>query len=131
VNLHGFLLAVHVHEANIQDRVGLKALFEESAHQELELKALVADYGYDGEPLSTWLMENKHIDMAIASPDKRLSQSVYHGFKPKEVRWVVERTFAWMSRRRRLARDYEASPRTTRAWMFLAMSSLVLKRLAS
>jgi putative transposase len=120
---------VHVHAANIQDRTGLKQLFEREEVSGLELSALLADYGYDGEPLHKWLMEQEGIELAIARPGGSLQDAQYQGLIPQKVRWIVERTFAWMGRKRRLAKDHEAMAETTRAWMFLAMAQLVLKRL--
>jgi putative transposase len=52
------------------------------------------------------------------------------GFQALPRRWVVERTFAWLGRYRRLSRDYEALPETEEAWIHLAMSCLMLARLA-
>jgi hypothetical protein len=52
------------------------------------------------------------------------------GFKPLPKRWVVERTFAWMGRNRRLGKDYEYHPEVTEAWMYLGMIRLLVKRLA-
>ena len=52
------------------------------------------------------------------------------GFQVLPRRWVVERTFAWLGRYRRLLKDYEALPATEEAWIYLAMSSLMLARLA-
>ncbi|RTI39840.1 IS5/IS1182 family transposase, partial [Thermus scotoductus] len=52
------------------------------------------------------------------------------GFKPLPKRWVVERTFAWMGRNRRLGKDYEYHPEVTEAWLYLGMIRLLVKRLA-
>ncbi|RTH04963.1 hypothetical protein CSW47_05980 [Thermus scotoductus] len=52
------------------------------------------------------------------------------GFKPLLKRWVVERTFAWLGRNRRLEKDYEYPPEVTEAWMYLGMIRLRVKRLA-
>ena len=52
------------------------------------------------------------------------------GFQVLPRRWVVERTFAWLGRYRRLSKDYEALPETEEAWIYLAMSSLMLARFA-
>ena len=51
------------------------------------------------------------------------------GFRVLPRRWVVERTFAWLGRNRRLSKDYEALPATEEAWIYLAMSRLMLRRL--
>jgi putative transposase len=45
-------------------------------------------------------------------------------------RWIVERTFGWLGRQRRLSKDYEGLPETSEAWIYLSMSRLMLKRLA-
>jgi transposase len=52
------------------------------------------------------------------------------GFQPLPRRWVVERTFAWLGRNRRLSKDYEQLPEVTEAWMYLGMIRLLLRRLA-
>jgi transposase len=52
------------------------------------------------------------------------------GFKPLPKRWVVERTFAWLGRNRRLAKDYEENPRVSEAWVYLGILRLLVKRLA-
>jgi transposase len=52
------------------------------------------------------------------------------GFKPLPKRWVVERTFAWLGRNQRLAKDYEENPRVSEAWVYLGMLRLLVKRLA-
>jgi Transposase and inactivated derivatives len=52
------------------------------------------------------------------------------GFKPLPKRWAVERTFAWLGRNRRLAKDYEENPRVSEAWVYLGMLRLLVKRLA-
>jgi len=51
------------------------------------------------------------------------------GFRVLPRRWVVERTFGWLGRCRRLSKDYEALPETSEAWIYLAMTHLMLRRL--
>ena len=53
-----------------------------------------------------------------------------HTFQVLPRRWVVERTFAWLGRQRRLSKDYESLPATTEAWIYAAMTGLMLRRLA-
>jgi len=52
------------------------------------------------------------------------------GFRPLPKRWVEERTFAWLGRNRRLAKDYEENPGVSEAWVYLGMPRLLVKRLA-
>src|SRR5690348_1455474 len=51
------------------------------------------------------------------------------GFQPQPRRWVVERTFAWIGRNRRMSKDYEFLTATSEAWVYLSMVRLMLKRL--
>jgi putative transposase len=53
-----------------------------------------------------------------------------HHFQVLPRRWVVERTFAWLGRQRRLSKDYEALPETGEAWIYNTMTGLMLRRLA-
>ena len=53
-----------------------------------------------------------------------------HAFEVLPRRWVVERTLAWLGRCRRLSKDYEALPETTESWVYIAMTHLMLRRLA-
>jgi putative transposase len=63
------------------------------------------------------------IDVVSPRPGQR-------GFQVLPRRWVVERTFGWLGRQRRLSKDYEVLPATSEAWIYLAMTRLMLRRLA-
>ena len=52
------------------------------------------------------------------------------GFRPLPRRWVIERTFAWIGRNRRMSKDYEYLPATSEAWVYLSMLRVMLKRVA-
>jgi transposase len=54
-----------------------------------------------------------------------------HGFRVLQRRWIVERTFGWLNRSRRLGKDFEALPETTEAWIRIAMIQLMTRRLAA
>jgi putative transposase len=110
----GLLVAVKVHSAAIQDRDGARLLLEALVDTCPRMKLLWADSGYAGQ-LVTWIKHTLGWDVEII---KRLSdtqalcgedappvEKPSRGFQIQPRRWVVERTFAWISRCRRLARD--------------------------
>jgi len=121
----GLLLAVNVHCANVQDRDGAEALLREARRSFPFLERIIADAGYQG----------RKMDDAIARTGTWVLQIVrrcdQHRFVVLPKRWIVERTLAWISRCRRLARDYERHARKAAAFVRLAMVRLMLRRLAA
>ncbi|MFO1113436.1 MAG: IS5 family transposase [Rhodospirillales bacterium] len=121
----GHLLGVQVHPADIQDRDGAVGLIASLRRLYPWLRHLFADAGYAGEkltaalrPLGTWTIEIvKRSDAA-------------KGFVLLPRRWVVERTFAWLNRNRRLAKDVEALVTTAATWVMIASVKLIIRRLA-
>ncbi len=132
VDTMGLLLAVVVHPANIQDRDGAKLVIDKLAGRFPRLQLIWADAGYAGQ-LVDWAMCLSGWALEIV---RRPRSS--HQFEVLPRRWVVERTFAWLGRCRRLSKslprtrygDYEELPETTEAWIYSAMTRLMLKRLA-
>ena len=120
----GVLLAVAVHPAHIQDRVGARLVISKLAERFPSLRLIWADGGYSGQ-LADWVMSLSGWTLEIV---KRPRGS--RGFVALPRRWVVERTLAWLGRRRRLSKDYEALPETTESWVYIAMTHLMLRRLA-
>nr|WP_306267791.1 IS5 family transposase [Pararhizobium sp. IMCC3301] len=111
----GNMLEGIVHEASIQDRDGAPGLIEIVAEGHPTLTRLFADGGYAGEKLETALA---HIEGLVVEIVKRSDQA--KGFVVLPKRWIVERTFAWLCRCRRLAKDWEASIASSEAWLFIA-----------
>ena len=124
VDTMGMLLAVVVHPANVQDRDGAKLLINKLTGRFPRLQLIWADGGYAGK-LVDWVMSRSGWVVQIV---KRPKDS--HHFEVLPRRWVVERTLAWLGRCRRLSKDYEALPATTEAWVHIAMTQLMLRRLA-
>ena len=125
VDTLGLLLAVVVHAANIQDRQGGKLVLERLQGRFPNLFRIWADGGYAGQLVAwTWLCCGWFLDI-VRRPDGA------HGFSVLPRRWVVERTLAWLGRYRRLSKDFEVLPKTSEAWIYMAMSCLMLKRLAA
>lgn len=128
VDTLGLILKVVVTAGNVQDRDGAKSLLEEICVEEnviQRLKLIWADGGYRGE-LLTWVEETLGLKLEIVGKPK--DQSCFR-ILPK--RWIVERTFAWLVRQRRLARDYERLPETSESFIYAALIKLMLRRLAS
>ena len=127
VDTIGLLVLANVTSANVQDvHAGKQTLSELKEKTELisRLKKIIADGGYRGE-LVTWVKENLNVDMEIVL--KLVGQK---GFQVLPKRWVIERTNAWISRNRRLARDYERVAESSEAFIYIAMIRLGLRRLA-
>ncbi len=123
VDTQGTILSTVVHPADIQDRDGAVAVLEQAALQTPRLAHLWADAAYRGA-LVSWAQETFGWTVEIVT---RVAGVV--GFVVQPRRWVVERTFAWLGRCRRLSKDYEEYPETSEAWISLAMSHLLLRRL--
>ena len=127
VDTLGLLLSVVVHPADIQDRDGAALVLDKRTRALFPfVERIYADGGYQGPRVraaaartGTWKIEIvKRSDIA-------------RGFVVLPKRWVVERTLAWISRNRRLARDFERYARTVAAFIRLAMIRIMLTRLAS
>jgi putative transposase len=128
VDTLGLILKVIVTAGNVQDRDGAKDLLKEiSVEKEViqRLELIWADGSYRGE-LIAWLEDLLHCKLEIVEKPKDQV-----GFQILPKRWIVERTFAWLVRQRRLARDYERLPETSEAFIYVAMIRLMLRRLAS
>jgi putative transposase len=124
VDALGLLLCVVVHAANIQDRDGAKLLLGKAKGLFPTLRLLWADGGYAGK-LVAWVASVCGWVLQIV---KRSDAAKGWVLLPR--RWVVERTFGWLSQCRALARDYDYHPETSAALIQVAMVHLMLRRLA-
>jgi putative transposase len=124
VDTLGLLLAVVVHAASVQDRDGAKLVLAQLGGRFPRLWLVWADGSYAGK-LLVWALVALGLVIEVV---KRPADAVGFAVLPK--RWIVERTFAWLGRSRRLSKDYEALPATSEAWIRVAMIQLMLKRLA-
>lgn len=126
VDTMGLLLAVVVHTANTQDRKGARWVLARALAKGFErLELILADGGYESQPLLDWLAAQIHWVFALVKRPEGQK-----GFVVQAQRWVVERTFAWLGRYRRLSKDYEVLPESSEAFIYLAMIHLMLRRLA-
>ena len=119
----GLLLAVVIHAANIQDRDGARLVLAKLLGRFPRLQVIWADAAYAGRLVAwAWTTGGWLLKVVRRNPDS-------HQFEVLPRRWVVERTLAWLSRCRRLSKDYEELPETGETWVHIAMVHLMLKRL--
>lgn len=124
VDTMGLLLVVIVTAASVSDPQGAKLLLRRLGGGGKKLRRIWVDGTYRGMLLE-WVLEHYQF----------LLQPVMHATKQKGFvvlprRWVVERTFAWLTQCRRLSKDYEVLPRSSEALIYLAMTRVMLRRLA-
>lgn len=121
----GLLVAAMVHEANIQDRDGAVPLLASIRKVWPWLRHVFADGGYAGSKLENALAKAGRWTLEIV---KRSDTA--KGFELLPRRWVVERTLAWLNRNRRLAKDFEATIESAKAWLMIASIKLMARRMA-
>lgn len=121
----GSLLTLQVHPANIQDNHGAVPLLMQLGHAFPRLRYIFADRVYRGEKLLNAIAELGPWTIEIVTRMNKVGT-----FKPERKRWVVERTFAWFNRCRRLAKDFEETIASAEAWVLLASIRVLSRRLA-
>src|SRR5512135_3046155 len=123
VDTLGMVVAAVVHSAGIPDRDGAKPVLEKLVGRFPRLKKILADGIYNGgiaewaREVGGWILE------LVVRPEGQKK------FEVLKWRWIVERTFAWRGRYRRLSKDYEGSEESSECWIYLAMTHLMLRRL--
>lgn len=141
VDTNGLLLGVLVHPANIHDRDGALALFERLHGRYPGLSLIWADNAYRGHLLDEGALKHLQAHIEVTRRPGAKQGGLYvedgttpaprsPGFQVVPRRWVVERTFAWQGRNRRLSKDYEGLPETEEAFIYLAMVALMARRMA-
>jgi putative transposase len=124
VDTMGLLLLVVVHTASLQDRQGARLLCLRAKRRYPHVRLIWADGGYSGH-LVPWVGRACGWVLRIVKRSDDLK-----GFVVLPKRWIVERTFAWLGRYRRLSKDFEALPETSEALISVAMIHLMVRRLA-
>lgn len=122
----GLMVGGIIHAADIQDRDGAPDLLASIRYGFPWLRHVFADGGYAGPKLGQALAKLGQWHLQIIKRSE-----IATGFEVLPRRWVVERTFAWFGRNRRLAKDFETSIASAEAWLFLASVQLLMRRLAS
>ena len=128
VDTLGLILMVCVHAANVQDRDGARLLLAPLRTRFGWLRRIWADGGYSGA-LIAWVRQlapQRGTRLEIVQHQRKLS---HFAVLPK--RWIVERTFAWLGRFRRLSKDYERTTSSSEAHILIAMIRLMTRRIAA
>ncbi len=124
VDTGGRLLAVVVTAASGQDRDGARLVLRRMRGSWTKLRCIWVDGAYRGGLLE-WVFLHYHIILRLVMrPEQQ------RGFAVLPRRWVVERTFAWLTQCRRLVKDYEELPSSSEAMIYITMIRLMLRRLA-
>jgi transposase len=126
VDTLGLLLGVVVTPASCPEREGAQQVLQRVGDWFPKLRKLWVDGGYTGEAFQQWVLD--HWPKLEVEVVKRSAST--KGFAVLPRRWIVERTFGWLMRHRRLVRDYERTASSAEAWIHLAMLRIQLRRLA-
>jgi putative transposase len=152
VDAEGLVLKAKVHSAKVPDQDGLRLLLESARAEASRLKHLWLDAGYEGRG-KRWAEEDLGLSVEIVRrPRNPVPEKVARiwaeewakegekvdwqrllpprGFQVLPRRWVVERTFAWLSQNRRMSKDYERLCASAEAFVYAAMIRLMVRRLA-
>jgi putative transposase len=144
VDTLGLILHVLVHEAGLLDHEGGKHLLKPLGGRFPRLKLIWVDSAYKKGGFMEWVKETFGWEVEAVEHPWTGQRGVWapkdavidpeqirpSGFHVLKWRWIVERTFAWLSTWRRLARDYELLPSSEEAWIYLAMVRLMIRRVA-
>jgi transposase len=122
VDTNGLPHGIEVTTANVQDRDGAIILSKRSKENLTEVEKMLVDGGYTGEKFA------KEIHKILKAKVEVVKRSELHTFKVIPKRWVVERSFAWLEKCRRLWKNCERKLRTSRQMIILAFVSLLLRR---
>ena len=120
------MLGAVVTPADCPERKGAQQVLERVGHWFPRLRKLWVDGGYTGDTFAEWVRDQ----WAKLEVEVIKRSDVKPGFNILPRRWVVERTFGWLMRHRRLARDYERTESSAESWIHLVVIRIQLRRLA-
>jgi putative transposase len=122
VDTQGWLIRVLVHPANEQDKIAARWLLRRLPLFK-RLLLFIFDSGYASDALMHWCQTVFGVKIEITNRGQS------PGFTIQPKRWIVERTFGWLNRFRRLSKDYEQLPSVSEGFIYLSMIQLMLRRL--
>ena len=115
--------AIHVTTANVTDRAGALAMFDQPGADLRQVQKVLVDGGYTGKPFAT------AVQSLLGASVEVVKRNELHTFVVLPKRWVVERSFAWLQKCRRLWKNCERKLNTSLQMVVLAFTTLILKRL--
>jgi putative transposase len=138
VDTEGLVMRVKVHAASVFDRDGIKPLMELVGERFPRLSHLWLDAGYNGKGKGKdWAEKTLGLSVKVVRPPSRWvwvpegqESPPRPAFTVLPRRWVVERTFSWLGQNRRMSKDYERLPESAEAFIHVAMTRLMVRRLA-
>jgi putative transposase len=125
VDTLGLLLAVCVTPANVGERDGARGFLSKAIQSFGWLRCIWADQGYDGQSFASWIASHRKTGTLRLEIVSRIFS---RGFRLLPRRWIVERTFGWFVKNRRLVRDYEITTSSAEGWIYVSMIGLMLRR---
>ena len=120
----GLIWGLVVHAANISEQAGARLVLASMKGKLRRMIKIIADGGYSGEKMIRWVQDVCNWIFEV------IKRNELHTFKVLPKRWIVERTFAWIYRYRRMSKDYEYLPETSENMIYLCMIRMMIKRLA-
>ena len=123
VDTQGLPHAIHVTTANVTDRAGALAMFDRRRDGLREVQYVLVDGGYTGKPFAT------AVQSRLGAAVEVVKRNELHTFVVLPKRWVVERSFAWLEKCRRLWKNCEGKLNTSLQMVVFAFTALILKRL--
>ena len=126
VDSQGLLIGVLVTEANAPERLGAIVVLDEAKEKLSKLKVVWVEQGYSGQNFANAVQQvcGKQVQVEVI---ERISKT----FEPLPKRWMVERTFGWLNRFRRLSKDYEVYSEVSEAMIYGSLLRLMVRRLAA
>jgi transposase len=125
VDTLGLPIKCQITPADAQDRDALPALLAAVSRKSPWVKLAFVDNGYAGDETARAAYEASRIRISVVRRSDRAK-----GFIVLPKRWIVERTFGWLNRARRLAKDFETLIESSKAWLLLAVTALLVRRIA-
>ena len=126
VDSQGLLIGVLVSEANASERLGAIVVLDEAKEALTKLEVVWVDQGYSGKNFARAVQQ-----VCGEAVRVEVIERMGEGFEALPKRWIVERTFGWLNRFRRLSKDYELYSEVSEAMIYSSLMRLMLKRLAA